>query len=241
MRVYYNEFDPEAASILRRLIEAGCLPFGDVDTRSIVDVKPDDLRGYQQCHFFAGSGGWALALRMAGWPGSREVWTGSCPCQPFSCAGKGKGFGDERHLWPHWARLIRERQPAAVFGEQVAAAPEWVRLVRGGLEAMDYAVGYTTIEAACAGAPHRRDRGWFAAYSKRNQQPWEESCGWQTGRMGRQQQSVAWNESWQSALSRFRVLGDGLPRNVGATDAARNAIVPQVAEAFITSTMGYVP
>lgn len=79
---YYNEIDPFAAQWLRNLIAAGHLPAGDVDERSIVDVRPDDLKGYVQCHFFAGIGGWPLALRMAGWPDDREVWTGSCPCQP---------------------------------------------------------------------------------------------------------------------------------------------------------------
>lgn len=42
---YYNEIDPFAAQWLRNLIAAGHLPAGDVDERSIVDVRPDDLKG----------------------------------------------------------------------------------------------------------------------------------------------------------------------------------------------------
>ncbi len=84
MTAYYNEFDPAAEAWLRELIKAGEIAPGDVDTRSIEDVRPSDLRGYTQCHFFAGIGGWSLALRMAGWPDDRPVWTGSCPCQPFT-------------------------------------------------------------------------------------------------------------------------------------------------------------
>ena len=82
MATYYNEIDPQAAQWLRNLIAAGHLPDGDVDTRSIEDVHPHEIRGYTQAHFFAGIGGWPLALRLAGWPDDRPVWTGSCPCFP---------------------------------------------------------------------------------------------------------------------------------------------------------------
>jgi DNA (cytosine-5)-methyltransferase 1 len=163
LSVYYNEIDRYAAAWLRNLIHAGLIPAGDVDQRDIRDVRPDDLKGYRQCHFFAGIAGWAYALQLAGWPADREVWTGSCPCQPFSVAGKRKGFDDERHLWPVWRELIAERRPAIVFGEQVAGAAPWLRLVRGDLEALGYAVGAMPVEAASAGADHLRDRFWFVA------------------------------------------------------------------------------
>src|SRR5271168_3827885 len=118
---YYNEIDPFAAQWLRNLISANLIGNGHVDERSIEDVKPSELSGYTQCHFFAGIGGWSYALRLAGWPDDRPVWTGSCPCQPFSAAGKGAGFADERHLWPAFFHLIRECRPGTVFGEQVAS------------------------------------------------------------------------------------------------------------------------
>lgn len=119
---YYNEFDPNAAQWLRNLISKGLIPEGVVDDRSITEVKPKDLQGFTQCHFFAGIGGWSLALQLAGWPTTRPVWTGSCPCQPFSTAGNRKGKSDERHLWPVWFGLIKAVQPAIIFGEQVASA-----------------------------------------------------------------------------------------------------------------------
>lgn len=118
---YYNEIDKQKAAWLRELISRNLIAPGDVDERSIADVRPDDLRGYQQCHFFAGIGIWSYALRLAGWDDDREVWTGSCPCQPFSAVGKGEAFDDERHLWPVWFPLIEARRPIVVFGEQVSS------------------------------------------------------------------------------------------------------------------------
>ncbi|HBY6929858.1 TPA: DNA cytosine methyltransferase [Klebsiella pneumoniae] len=162
---YYNEIDPFAAQWLRNLIAAGHIAPGEVDERSIEDVTPDDLRGFTQCHFFAGIGVWSHSLRLAGWPDDRPVWTGSCPCQPFSPAGKGDGFADERHLWPQFFHLISERRPQHVFGEQVAAgnANVWFDLVQADLEGMGYAFGLVPFTSAGIGAPHIRERAFWVA------------------------------------------------------------------------------
>ncbi|MCY2038724.1 DNA cytosine methyltransferase [Klebsiella pneumoniae] len=162
---YYNEIDPFAAQWLRNLIAAGHISPGEVDERSIEDVTPDDLRGFTQCHFFAGIGVWSHSLRLAGWPDDRPVWTGSCPCQPFSAAGKGDGFADERHLWPHFFHLISERRPQHVFGEQVASgnANTWFDLVQADLEGVGYAFGLVPFTSAGIGAPHIRERAYWVA------------------------------------------------------------------------------
>jgi DNA (cytosine-5)-methyltransferase 1 len=176
VRHYYNEFDPKAAAWLRDLMEAGLIPEGTVDERSITEVQPADLVGYVQCHFFAGIGGWPQALRLAGWPTDRRVWTGSCPCQPFSTAGKRKGKEDERHLWPVWFELLRgynaisQREPVPVFGEQVASAIRhgWLDGVCTDLEGEGYTCGHAVLGAHSVGSPHIRQRLFWVANPQHN-------------------------------------------------------------------------
>jgi len=166
MTAYYNEIDPYAAQWLRNLIEAGHIAPGDVDERDMQEVKPDEIKGYTQHHFFAGIGGWSLALRLAGWPDKRPVLTGSPPCQPFSSAGKRLGVKDERHLAPHFLSLVAALRPPVVFGEQVAAAvrkDDWLDDLLNALEGEGYATGAIVLPACGVGAPHIRQRLWFTA------------------------------------------------------------------------------
>jgi DNA (cytosine-5)-methyltransferase 1 len=162
---YYNENDPFAAAWLRELISDNLIANGVVDERSIEDVLPSDLAGFTQCHFFAGIGGWSYALRLAGVPDDYPVWTGSCPCQPFSAAGQGKGFADERHLWPAFFHLVVQCRPGIVFGEQVEAAINhgWIDLVQDDMEGEGYAFWAVGLPAASVSAPHVRQRLWWVA------------------------------------------------------------------------------
>jgi DNA (cytosine-5)-methyltransferase 1 len=167
---YYNEIDPYAVEWLRNLIKKGLIADGEVDTRSIVDVRPDDLAGFDQCHFFAGIGGWSLAFRMAGFPDDQPGWSASLPCQPFSVASvhpdtAAKGQADDRHLLPVFIPLVAERRPPIIFGEQVANAIKWGWLDEafGALEDIGYACGAAIMPALAFGARHERKRiSWVA-------------------------------------------------------------------------------
>lgn len=165
MSAYYNENDPAIAAWLAELMARGLIAKGHIDTRSITEVQPSDLHGFTQCHFFAGIGGWSAALRLAGWPDDRHVWSGSAPCQPFSAAGKGKGAADERHLWPAFYRLIRECRPDIVIGEQVDSrdARQWLDGVYTDMEGSGYALGPAVLPAASVSAPHGRHRIYWGA------------------------------------------------------------------------------
>lgn len=165
MTAYYNEIDPAAVAVLRELIARNVIAPGDVDDRSIKDVQPDDLRGYDQCHFFAGGGLWSVAARLAGWPDTRKLWTGSCPCQGESLAGKRLGADDPRHLWPDLYRLIRACRPPIVMGEQVAAAAgtHWLDGVCANMADENYPVRAVDIPACAVDAPHQRNRIYWIA------------------------------------------------------------------------------
>ena len=164
MAAIYNEIEPYAADWLENLIAAGLIAPGRVDRRSIRDLTPEDVQGPGQRHFFAGVSVWSRALRLAGWPDDLDVYSGSCPCQSWSQAGRQKGEEDERHLWPEWFRLISAYRPGVILGEQVASVAivgkpidrtgssgdaqgrrPWLDIVRADLEAIGYIVGVTVI------------------------------------------------------------------------------------------------
>jgi DNA (cytosine-5)-methyltransferase 1 len=168
--VYYNDRDPFLCAWLRNLMRRGLIPNGEIDDRPIEAVRPDDIARFRQCHFFAGVGGWAFALNLAGRE-DLECWTGSPPCQPFAIAGKRRGATDARHLFPVWLDLIRERQPPVRFGEQVASplGRQWLARVRDDLGELGYAVGAASLSACAVGAPHRRERLFFGAVRRRRQ------------------------------------------------------------------------
>lgn len=219
MSAYYNENDRKMVRWLRELIKAGLIADGEVDDRSIADVQPEDLRGFVQCHFFAGIGGWSYALRLSGWPEDKPVWTGSCPCQPHSSASRGRKVAIDS--WPEWRRLIADCYPPVVFGEQVDEARAWLDGVCDEMGALDYAFGSVVLPAYSVGQDHVRERFYFMCHSNGYSEP-----------VGTIDEEMAWLQ-WSRSQSRELVQADGLPGRVDLLRGFGNAIVPQVAAAFI--------
>jgi DNA (cytosine-5)-methyltransferase 1 len=103
--------------------------------------------------------------------GQVDVLTGGFPCQPYSSAGKRLGKADERHLFPHMLRCIKEVKPKWVVGENVRGLVNWnggmvFNEVYDDLEREGYEVQSFLIPASSVGARHQRQRIWFIAYSK---------------------------------------------------------------------------
>jgi DNA (cytosine-5)-methyltransferase 1 len=246
---YYNEIDPKAAAWLRALIDEGLIPKGEIDTRSIRDVQPRDVRGFTQCHFFAGIGGWPYAMQLAKWPVEWNVWTGSCPCQPYSIGnltnGGAQGPSDRRDLWSDFYRLIGERKPPIVFGEQVESAIAWGWLDRAAmdLEAKDYALGAAVLPANALGADHQRKRLFWMAYSKRERRKGSSqieriSCS------AAEEQPINGDSLTRARCVLAGDLSGLLPCNGISVQLERdalkgygNAIVPQVASEFVQASI----
>jgi DNA (cytosine-5)-methyltransferase 1 len=168
--ILYTDIDESCVSWLAHLVQAGHLPKGECRLADIRSMDADELRSFAQVHLFCGIGGWPYALKLAGWPTDRPVWTGSCPCQPFSRIGKKRGEKDERHLWPNFRSLIGAGKPPVVLGEQVADqhGRHWLSGVRADLEALGYEVGAADLCAAGVGAPHIRQRLYWVGDAQRS-------------------------------------------------------------------------
>ena len=246
---FYNDHEPGACAWLSQLCKRNLIARGDISRESIRYLSPETLAAYTQVHLFAGIGGWSYALRLAGWPDDRPVWTGSCPCQPFSSAGKRKGTSDRRHLWPEMFRLIGECRPGVIFGEQVAgkAGLGWLDGVFADLEGAGYACGAVVLGAHSVGAPHIRQRLFWVADSEGFEawrkkpgdklpiadSPWKNGIPQAGGCCGRHRRT-------RRRPSGIRVVADGVSANVDANQAIGNAINPWVAAEFIRAYMAHL-
>lgn len=161
-----------------------------------------------------------------------DLVTAGFPCQDLSHAGKCSGItGNRSSLFWHVIRTVcMVGRPKLVLENVAALLDRGMGTVLGALASIRYDAEWHCIPASSVGAPHRRDRAWILANPERDEQPWEEPCVWSFGRMGRVEQSMAWDRDWKDALSEFRGMDDGLPRSVASTDAYRNAVIPQIPE-----------
>lgn len=138
----------------------GQCEFADYPTKVLEKHWPDvprwrDVRTLTKESFYERTG-----LRTV------DVISGGFPCQPFSVAGKQKGKGDDRYLWPEMLRVITELRPRCVVGENV---PGIIKIAAGqvvkDLERAGYHVVVFNFEAAAVGAWHRRSRVFFTGFA----------------------------------------------------------------------------
>lgn len=92
-----------------------------------------------------------------------DILTGGYPCQPFSQAGKRKGEDDPRHLWPYIREAVRVLRPRITILENVPGhrSKGFATVLRDCAED-GLNVRWVSVRASDAGAPHRRERLFFA-------------------------------------------------------------------------------
>ena len=173
------------------------------------------------------------------------ILSGGFPCQPFSVAGKRKGTGDDRYLWPEMLGAIREIRPRWVVGENVLGIVDWseglvFEQVCSDMENEGYEVQPFVLPACGVNAPHRRYRVFIVAH--RSDAGSENMCGGEDGLHA----CVATSDPdidkfWGRFPSKSPVCGrdDGVSAGldgitfpawrVESIKAYGNAIVPQVA------------
>lgn len=260
--VVYNEINPFNANVLRELCKMNVIAPGEVWEEDVREIKPRHLANVTQFHAFAGIGVWSYAARRIGWPDNKPLWSGSCPCQPFSIGGSGYGFADERHLWPHFYWLIKKLNPIAIVGEQVAGKDgrTWFDLVQSDLEGSNYTSAAINLCACGVGSPNIRQRLCWLAYptskglqrsfSPFSEEEWEKRQITPCGHADRSGKPNATNGFWHDADwlkcrdGVFRgvepstcPLADGLTSVVGQLHGYGNAVNAEVAVEFLQSVV----
>lgn len=194
------------------------------------------------------------------WRGKINVLTGGFPCQPFSLAGRRKGAEDDRYLWPHMLRAIREIQPDWVVGENVNGI---ITMVQPGeetevantdnifeegniyrkvqrftldeicesLEREGYQVQPIVIPACAVGAPHRRDRVWIVARRVQPDAPDSQCDGHPAQRHGHQRAWAEELQEWEDKPLAW-TAGHGICRPSPDTDCNRQRLGENQQESF---------
>jgi DNA (cytosine-5)-methyltransferase 1 len=177
--------------------------------------------------------------------GSIDIVCGGYPCQPYSLSGLQRGNADERALWPHVRRVLRECGAQWLFCENVFGhVKNGFEEVASQLEDDGFEVWPFVVPASAVGADHRRERIWIVAHSHgigreaflQRESGWgdEASPDWSAG-------NVDPSSGPAERLSRLEVLSgepailgvdDGISHRVDRLRALGNAIYPEIAQLF---------
>jgi len=177
---------------------------------------------------------------------------GGYPCQPFSSAGKRRGAGDDRHIWPYISAILRHVNPAWALFENVAGhLTLGLDDVLSDLEGLGYAAQALIIPACAVDAPHRRDRVWIIAHAKmcsgnggsiaessknkgkRQGATGGRDCAETAANTDNQRQlqpqgGIERQRRWRKIEPGMAGMVHGLPPQVDRIKALGNAVVPQV-------------
>lgn len=225
--MYFNEIDAYCCTLLRRRF-----PAATVDERDVREVDPSDLDGHEQCHLFAGIGGFPLGLQWASW--ESPIWTVGFPCKQTSTAaavhGRRVGLeGKDSGLWHEAVRLIEGCRPERIIIENVSGAASWAGEIEGRLEEIGYHVRQLRGTASGVGAPHRRRRMLWVA----DRDSTRLAFSWppRPSEAASDSRRTIDRNPWLSPLPRGVRVADGLPGRLDRRkriECVGNAVMPQL-------------
>lgn len=164
-----------------------------------------------------------------------DIISGGFPCQPFSVAGKQKGKGDDRYLWPEMLRIITEFQPRWVIGENVSGL---IRTalddVLDDLKTAGYAARAYAFKASEIGALFHGERIAIVAASNNWSAIVRRHTQFQTNAEAvpcrnhyRRGAPESYPGKWRQIESRPYGVADGIPDRMDRLKCLGNAVVPQ--------------
>ena len=169
-----------------------------------------------------------------------DIMSAGFPCQPWSVAGSRRKTDDDRWLWPHIFRLVREIRPRSIFLENVPGLLHGgIEHVLGDLASVGFDAEWGSFRASDVGAPHRRERVFILGYTDgKGLEGWQQPVRQSSDERPAWPPSPANTDAWKKVSEQYypavkspvRGMDDGVARGLARTDRLRilgNGCVPQ--------------
>ena len=144
-----------------------CLGYSEIDTEAVNVYRQNFLNQFNDEELDLGD-----ITNIKKLPNNIDILVGGVPCQPWSIAGKLKGFNDNRgQLWFDVIRLVKQANPKAFIFENVKGLTEprnkqQLDYIINHLTNAGFVVKYSVLNSYDFGVPQDRDRVFIVGIKK---------------------------------------------------------------------------